>query len=101
MRPRYIATVLVLALSGVALAPSGAVFAQAAPQEYVASHPIELAGDSENILSRRDQAILMNRLLAEKQRIVLPQVMRETDVDLWIVAGQNLHEHRCILRHDH
>jgi hypothetical protein len=53
---------------------------------HAQEHGIELVDDSESILPLRQQVALMNRLLQERQQIVLPQVMRETDIDLWIVS---------------
>jgi len=58
---------------------------------YAQDFGIELVGDTENILPRRQQAILMNRLLKNKQEIVLPQVMREMEVDMWIVSRNEGH----------
>ncbi len=70
MHLRLIAALLVMAVSG-------PVFAQGAG--------IVLVDDAESVLSRRQQAILMNALLKEKQRTILPQVMRENGIDMWIV----------------
>ena len=53
---------------------------------YAQDYPIELLQDTESVLPRRQQAILMNRLLKEKQETILPQVMRETGIDMWIVS---------------
>ncbi|HJO03668.1 MAG TPA: M24 family metallopeptidase [Acidobacteriota bacterium] len=61
-----------------AMAASGPVLAQEAG--------IALVDDAESILPRRQQAILMNALLEEKQRTILPQVMRENSIDMWIVS---------------
>jgi hypothetical protein len=81
-----------------ALLVSGSFYAQAHPVEgragrvtqaahpAHAAHPIELAGDSMAIMPVWEQAKVMNRLLAEKQAIVLPQVMRESSIDMWIVG---------------
>ena len=71
MKIRFILIVLLLSLSG---------------SIYVQDYSIELLQDTKRILPRRQQAILMNRLLKEKQETVLPQVMRETDIDMWIVS---------------
>ena len=49
---------------------------------------IALLEDTKNILPRRQEAILMNKMLNEKQQIVLPQVMRETEIDMWIVSAR-------------
>ncbi len=45
-----------------------------------------LVEDNKSILTRRQQAVLMNRLLKQKQETILPQVMRETEIDMWIVS---------------
>ena len=58
---------------------------------YAQDFGIELVDDTENILPKREQAILMNRLLKSKQEIVLPQVMRETEIDMWIVSRDEGH----------
>ena len=74
---------LKLILSVMLLSLSSALYAQ--------DFGIELVDDTKNILPRREQAILMNRLLKNKQKIVLPQVMRETEVDMWIVSRNEGH----------
>ena len=55
---------------------------------YAQDFSIKLLDDTTNILPRRQQAILMNQLLKEKQEIVLPQVMRESGIDMWIVSAR-------------
>ncbi len=67
---------------------------------YAQDFGIELVKDSENILPRRQQAILMNRLLKNKQKIVLPQVMRETEIDMWIVSRNEGHLHLSLVESD-
>ena len=46
---------------------------------------IELLEDTKRVLPQRQQAVLMNRLLKEKRETILPRVMRETGIDMWIV----------------
>ena len=53
---------------------------------YAQDSAIELVDDAGSVLPRREQAILMNHLLKEKQETVLPTVMRETGFDMWIVS---------------
>ena len=53
---------------------------------YAQEYGIELLEDTKRILPRRQQAVLMNQLLREKQETILPQVMRETAIDMWIVG---------------
>ena len=92
-----------LLVAVLALLVSGSLYAQAAPvrqaphDHAIQDHPIELADDSMAILPVWEQAIVMNRLLAEKQQIVLPQVMRETGVDMWIVGRGEGHLYLSLL----
>ncbi len=92
-----------LLVAVLALLVSGSLYAQAAPvrqaphDHAIQDHPIELADDSVAILPVWEQAIVMNRLLAEKQQIVLPQVMRETGVDMWIVGRSEGHLYLSLL----
>lgn len=53
---------------------------------YAQDSGFELVNDAGGVLPRREQAILMNHLLKGKQETVLPQVMRETGFDMWIVS---------------
>jgi hypothetical protein len=39
------------------------------------------------ILSLKDQAQVIDRLLEEKVNTVLPELMRKNDIDLWIVMS--------------
>ena len=88
-----------LLVAVLALLVSGSLYAQPAQNSWASQpdHPIELAGDSMAILPVWEQAVLMNRLLAEKQQIVLPQVMRETGVDMWIVGRGEEHLYLSLL----
>jgi hypothetical protein len=70
---KYLLTAVILALSSATVAQN---------------FGIELLDDTKQILSRREQAVLMNELLKEKQEIILPQVMRETGIDMWIVSAR-------------
>ena len=76
MRIRLILTVLVLALSG-------SIFAQ--------DWALTLVDDAKGILPLRERVETVNRLLANRQKTVLPQVMRETEVDMWIVGRNEGH----------
>jgi hypothetical protein len=91
MKLKLVVVVLTLLASGSLVAQESGL------QEPPASHPIEVAGDSLAILPVWEQAIVMNRLLAEKQQIVLPQVMRETGVDMWIVGRGEEHLYLSLL----
>ena len=53
---------------------------------YAQDFGIELVEDSKSVLTRWQQAVLMNQLLKQKQETILPQVMRETEIDMWIVS---------------
>ncbi len=71
MHFRLIAAALVVALCGPALAQNTGIV---------------LVDDAQSVLPRRQQALLMNALLKEKQETILPQVMRENGIDMWIVS---------------
>jgi len=89
-----------LLVAVLALLVSGSLYAQVAQTPHrhgTEDHAIELADDSMAILPVWEQAIVMNRLLAEKQKIVLPQVMRETSVDMWIVGRGEGHLYLSLL----
>ena len=44
------------------------------------------------ILSLKDQAKVVDRLLEEKVRTVLPQLMRDNGIDMWIVMAREYNE---------
>ncbi len=64
---------------------------------YAQDYGIELLEDTKSILPRRQQAILMNRLLKEKQKTILPQVMQETGIDMWVVSQGEGHVYHSLV----
>ena len=74
----FLVAALALLVSGPFYAQAFAVEGRTPQGQASPAHPIELAGDTMAILPVWEQAKVMNRLLAEKQEVVLPQVMRET-----------------------
>ncbi|MCX7552603.1 M24 family metallopeptidase [Marinicella sp. S1101] len=50
------------------------------------------AADSPNILSLQQQAKVVDRLLEDKIKTVLPQLMRDNEIDMWIVMAREYNE---------
>lgn len=50
------------------------------------------AGAQAQVLSVRDQAKVVNQLLADRFDTVLPAAMRETGIDMWIVVSREYNE---------
>ena len=67
-----------LLISGLLLSLCSTVCAQVAGIYAVEDHL--------SMMPMRDQVILMNRLLHDRQKTVLPAVMRESEIDMWIVG---------------
>ncbi len=52
----------------------------------------EAGQDIANILPLKERAKLVNRILEERVTTVLPQLMRKTEIDMWVVIGREYNE---------
>lgn len=81
---------VLLSLVAAALAAGGA---QAAEAPLLPMSPTEAAHPAlPPILSQRDRAALVNRILAERLDLVAPRVMREQGYDMWILVAREYME---------
>ena len=80
-------------ISGAILAvPLIALLAAAAPAPVVMSETQELAPAVPHILSARERARTENRILAERLDAIIPAIMREQGIDLWLLVAREYFE---------
>jgi hypothetical protein len=78
-----------LALAAVVIALSASTsFAQPAPAHGPAAQGRELAGAVQDVLSERARPAAVNRLLKDRLDTLLPALMREAGIDLWLVINR-------------
>nr|MCU0255600.1 aminopeptidase P family protein [Vicinamibacterales bacterium] len=79
---RHAAVLLLASL----LAP--AATAQPAAPGPPATQGREIAGATQHVLSERERPAVVNRLLKDRLDTLLPALMRETGIDLWLVINR-------------
>ncbi len=86
---RQLANRILISIHLLMLAPalSSAAFGQAA--EGAQGRVVELPG---HVLAHRERVAPVNRMLAERMEVLLPELMRETGVDMWLVLNREYAE---------
>ena len=74
------------------LAMFGALPAEATPAPLGMSETEQQAPALPLILSAREQAELENRILAERLDTIVPTIMREEGIDLWLLVAREYFE---------
>lgn len=78
---------LIFGLSALALLSSGSVFADEPEQDEASLSP-----ETPDILSLRERAKLHDRWLAERLDTVVPELMRENGIDMWVLVAREYME---------
>jgi Xaa-Pro aminopeptidase len=73
------------------LSPLG-VSAGAQPRDEAPAQGREIAGAEGHILRHRERAPAVNRMLKDRLDHLLPALMRETDIDFWVVVNREYAE---------
>jgi len=81
-----------LMITGVLLAALLAVPAVAAPAPLAMSETEAVAPALPPLLSARDRAATENRILAERLDTIIPAIMREQGIDLWLLVAREYFE---------
>ncbi|MEE2526841.1 M24 family metallopeptidase [Hyphobacterium sp. HN65] len=86
--------ILAIALSSlVAFALGGELNAQHTEPPLQPMHDTETAApDMPDILPQRDRAPVIDRIIADRLESVLPQIMREQGVDMWVLMSREYFE---------
>lgn len=67
---------------------SSVLVASAAAQPAVAAQGREIAGATQHVLPERERPAVVNRLLKDRLETLLPVLMRETGLDMWLVINR-------------
>tara|TARA_B100000745_G_scaffold21892_5_gene14979 strand:+ start:12587 stop:13960 length:1374 start_codon:yes stop_codon:yes gene_type:complete len=84
------------ALLCAALAASPSHAQDAAPPQIAMSDSEQAAPDMPELLSMRERAEVIDRILAKRLDTVVPQIMREEGIDMWVLMAREYFEEPVI-----
>ena len=83
-----------LLCAALAASPSHAQYA--APPQIAMNDSEKAAPDMPELLSMRERAEVIDRILAKRLDTVVPQIMREEGIDMWVLMAREYFEEPVI-----